>query len=87
MYVARLLDLRAVLQHKSCFLFGPRQTGKSSLIRETLPEVPVYNLLDHRTWLDLNANPSRMREELEATGIAGCRGRHRRNPEIASPPG
>lgn len=69
MYVARQLDLRAVLQQKSCFLFGPRQTGKSSLLRETLPGVPVYNLLDHRTWLDLNANPSRMREELEATGF------------------
>ncbi|HEY3272104.1 MAG TPA: AAA family ATPase [Geothrix sp.] len=69
MYIARQLDLRAVLQQKSCFLFGPRQTGKSSLIRETLPEVPVYNLLDHRTWLDLNANPSKMREELEATGL------------------
>jgi predicted AAA+ superfamily ATPase len=69
MYVARQLDLKAVLKQKSCFLFGPRQTGKSSLIRETLPGVPVYNLLDHRTWLDLSTNPSRMREELEATGL------------------
>lgn len=69
MYVARQLDLAAVLKQKSCFLFGPRQTGKSSLIRETLPGVPVYNLLDHRTWLDLSTNPSRIREELEASGL------------------
>lgn len=69
MYIARQLDLETVLKQKSCFLFGPRQTGKSSLIRETLPAVPVYNLLDHRTWLDLNTNPSRMREELEAAGL------------------
>ena len=69
MYVARQLDLAAVLKQKSCFLFGPRQTGKSSLIRETLPGVPVYNLLDHRTWLDLSTNPSRIREELDASGL------------------
>ena len=68
MYVTRQLDLHAVLKQKSCFLFGPRQTGKSSLIRETLPGVPVYNLLDHQVWLALSANPSRMREELLATG-------------------
>ena len=69
MYVARQLDLDAVLKHRSCFLFGPRQTGKTSLIRETLPGVPVYNLLDHRTWLNLSTDPTRMRGELEARGL------------------
>jgi predicted AAA+ superfamily ATPase len=69
MYVARQLDLKSVLSQKSCFLFGPRQTGKSSLIRETLPEIPVYNLLDHRTWLALSTRPSQMREELVAADL------------------
>ena len=68
MYLTRQLDLSAILKQTSCFLFGPRQTGKSSLIRATLPGVPVYNLLDHRTWLELSANPARMREELAAAG-------------------
>lgn len=68
MYLTRQLDLSAILKQTSCFLFGPRQTGKSSLIRATLPGVPVYNLLDHRTWLELSAHPARMREELAAAG-------------------
>jgi predicted AAA+ superfamily ATPase len=33
MYVKRQLDLLRILQEKSYFLFGPRQTGKTSLIR------------------------------------------------------
>jgi predicted AAA+ superfamily ATPase len=56
--------------HKSCFLFGPRQTGKSMLIRETLPKgTPVYELLDHRLWMDLSVDPTRMRQELEAKNL------------------
>ena len=35
-YNSRVLDLRKVLAHKSMFLFGPRQTGKSSFIRNQL---------------------------------------------------
>jgi predicted AAA+ superfamily ATPase len=47
MFIPRQLDLLETLAQKSCFLFGPRQTGKSMLIRETLPAgTPVYNLLD-----------------------------------------
>ena len=70
MFIPRQLDLMEALARKSCFLFGPRQTGKSMLIRETLPPAtPIYNLLDHRLWLDLNANPARMREELEAKDL------------------
>jgi predicted AAA+ superfamily ATPase len=32
-YVHRLLDLPLLLEKKSHFLFGPRQTGKTFLIR------------------------------------------------------
>ena len=40
------------------------------LIRETLPPgTPSYNLLDHRVWLDLSADPTRMRQELEARDL------------------
>lgn len=32
MYIPRKMDVKTVLERKSCFLFGPRQCGKSSLI-------------------------------------------------------
>lgn len=70
MFVPRQLDLLKTTAKKSCFLFGPRQTGKSMLIRETLPkDTPIFDLLDHRLWLELSADPSRMRQELEARNL------------------
>jgi len=48
-YIERTLDLPALIRKKSHFLFGPRQTGKSFLIRHTLPGVRSYDLLDHAT--------------------------------------
>ncbi len=71
MFIPRQLDLMEATAHKSCFLFGPRQTGKSMLIRETLlPEgTPIYELLDHRRWMDLSADPTRMRQEIEAKNL------------------
>jgi predicted AAA+ superfamily ATPase len=70
MFIPRQLDLLEILAQKSCFLFGPRQTGKSMLIRETLPPgTPSYNLLDQQLWMELSAHPARMREELEAKDL------------------
>ena len=63
MYIERSLDLASVLKKKSCFLFGPRQTGKTSLIRHSLAEYRVYNLLDSETYLKLSRTPVRLREE------------------------
>ena len=63
MYIERSLDLKSVLKQKSCFLFGPRQTGKSSLIRHSLADYRVYNLLDSETYLKLSRSPERLREE------------------------
>ena len=36
LFIERLVDLPALLGRKSHFLFGPRQTGKTSLVRHTL---------------------------------------------------
>ncbi len=70
MYLPRQLNLLEATAKKSCFLFGPRQTGKSMLIRESLPAgTPVYNLLDQRLWLDLSTDSTRMRQELEAKNL------------------
>lgn len=63
-YVERTLDLPTLIQKKSHFLFGPRQTGKSFLIRHTLQGVRSYDLLDHTTYLALGQRPGRLGEEL-----------------------
>jgi uncharacterized protein len=65
MYVDRALDILKTLQSKSCFLFGPRQTGKTSLIKQCLHEYPYYNLLDSTVFLKLSNSPEKMRQELQ----------------------
>ena len=62
MYIARKLDVATILKKKSCFLFGPRQCGKSSLIRETLPDAHVFDLLSGDTFARLARNPSYIEE-------------------------
>jgi predicted AAA+ superfamily ATPase len=63
-FVARLPDLGGWLAKKSHFLFGPRQTGKSSLVRRCLPSARFYDLLEASTFLSLNSRPGRLAEEL-----------------------
>ena len=63
-YISRLLDLKTLLAKKSHFLLGPRQTGKTSLIRHTLPEARYYDLLDTSLFLTLSRNPGRIAQEL-----------------------
>jgi predicted AAA+ superfamily ATPase len=62
--VARTLDLAALLTNRSHFLLGPRQTGKTTLIRNQLPEAVVYDLLDSSVFLALSQNPGRLADEL-----------------------
>jgi predicted AAA+ superfamily ATPase len=62
--VHRFVDLSALLAKKSHFLFGPRQTGKSFLINQSLPDVRVYDLLDTSIFLTLSQNPLRLSQEL-----------------------
>lgn len=59
----RVLYLPELLDKKSFFLFGPRGTGKTTLIRHTLPEVTVINLLEIRTFREYLKNPSLIREQ------------------------
>jgi predicted AAA+ superfamily ATPase len=65
--IERIPDLKRWLKSKSHFLFGPRQTGKSFLIRHTLPDHRVYDLLDTSVFLALSQNPGRMAEEVGPT--------------------
>lgn len=63
-YIDRFPDLDALLRKKSLFLLGPRQTGKTSLIRHTLKGARVYDLLDTSVFLALSQNPGRLAQEL-----------------------
>ncbi len=63
-WVPRVLDLRALLAKRSHFLLGPRQTGKTSLIRNTLKDAKVYDLLDTSVYLALSQRPGRLAEEI-----------------------
>ncbi len=64
MEIRRELNLDTILQKRSCFLFGPRQIGKSFLIRHQLRYHRYYDLLDTDLFLRLSTQPSRLREEL-----------------------
>ncbi|MBI5406338.1 MAG: ATP-binding protein [Nitrospirae bacterium] len=63
-YIERIINLNALLEKKSHFLLGPRQTGKSSLIAHSLRGIRVYDLLDTTVYLSLSQNPGRISEEL-----------------------
>jgi len=63
MMFQRLLTLPELLKKKSFFLFGPRGTGKTTLIRHTLSEATVIDLLDTRVYRDYLKNPSLISEQ------------------------
>jgi len=66
----RDLDLVKQTRTRSIFLFGPRQTGKTFLLRRTFSDSPFYNLLQSDQFLRLSARPSLIREELLAAPVA-----------------
>jgi predicted AAA+ superfamily ATPase len=63
-YIERQLKLTPLLEKKSHFLFGPRQTGKTFLIQNSLKEARVYDLLDTSIFLALSRNPERIEQEI-----------------------
>lgn len=54
------------LGSESCFLWGPRQSGKSTLVKTSFPNSPYYDLLLSDEFERLNRRPSLLREELLA---------------------
>ena len=62
--VPRRLDLAPDLRHRSVFLFGPRQTGKTTYLSALFPHSPVFNLLRGEVFLRLSREPGRLRQEL-----------------------
>jgi predicted AAA+ superfamily ATPase len=60
----RIVDLKSLVARKSFFLFGPRQTGKSSLLRLLFPEATYIDLLEADTFRELTARPESLRQSL-----------------------
>lgn len=60
----RILDITPVLRSKSVFLFGPRQTGKSTLLKTLFPSARSFNLLEANVFRELSTRPESLRESL-----------------------
>ncbi len=56
----RNANLKAALARKSMLLLGPRMTGKSTLLRQALPDAVTIDLLQPAMHRDLAARPERL---------------------------
>lgn len=63
MFLERVLELDSDLTSRSVFLFGPRQTGKTTLLRHRYPNAYWINLLRGDDFLRFSIQPGRLREE------------------------
>ncbi|VEG90960.1 ATP-binding protein [Legionella spiritensis] len=72
MHLKRTLNLPGLLQKKSFFLFGPRATGKSTLIHDSFKpnEIILINLLRSDYYLMLNNAPHTLEDIIQ--GQPGC---------------
>jgi predicted AAA+ superfamily ATPase len=68
MEIKRYLQLDPLLEMKSFFLFGPRATGKTTLIRQQLSEkATIIDLLDSRYFLRLSSDPHELESIVSAS--------------------
>jgi predicted AAA+ superfamily ATPase len=68
MEIQRQLQLVPLLTKKSFFLFGPRATGKTTLVRQQLAEKAfIIDLLDSRYFLRLSSAPHELESLIAAT--------------------
>ena len=65
----RILKIKDA-EEESVFLFGARQTGKTTLLLKLFPNNKFYDLLETDTYERLRRNPSLLRQEL-ATAQSG----------------
>lgn len=66
----RVIDFGLCKRH-SCFLWGARQTGKSTLLRERFPEAVRFDLLLADEYRRCLQDPTLIRQELAARGLTG----------------
>jgi len=73
-YINRVIGLDEKLARKSQFLIGPRQTGKTSYIRNEVKETVSlsWNLLERRLQMQALADPGLLRQTVEERGLRDC---------------
>ena len=64
----RILNL-PLSTSETCFLWGPRQTGKSTLLKTIYPDAKRYDLLLSDQYQRLLLHPGLIREECSAIGL------------------
>lgn len=69
MIYQRILNLDNLLKNKSFFLFGPRYTGKTSLIQKQLKEAKIYDLLDVDVFSVLVKRPKVIEEAILSSKV------------------
>ncbi|MBN9565286.1 MAG: ATP-binding protein [Alphaproteobacteria bacterium] len=65
MYIKRFLEF-TLPPGQSCFLWGARQTGKSTYLKSCFPNATYVDLLQADVYQSYLKNPSRLREEILA---------------------
>ena len=70
-WIPRQLRLEQLLARRSVFLFGPRQTGKTTYVGRQLQDriALTFTLLDRGLLTSVLADPSRIRREVQARGL------------------
>ena len=64
--IPRNLETLLKKSKKSILLLGPRQTGKSTLMRALKPDIQI-NLADETTYLDFAKNPRELQSRIDAS--------------------
>lgn len=60
----RALHVEPLVEQRSLFLFGPRQTGKTTLLKDQFPDAVYYDLNRMDTFRQLTARPELIRQQL-----------------------
>jgi uncharacterized protein len=63
--IDRLLKNKLAKARKSVLIIGPRQTGKSTLVKSLSPDLAI-NLIQESTYLDYAANPRELEQVIKA---------------------
>ena len=64
-YIKRIQQIN-LPKDRSAFLWGPRKTGKTTLLKQQFPTACWIDLLDYDLFLPLSQNPRELREIVEA---------------------
>ncbi|NLH38437.1 MAG: ATP-binding protein [Elusimicrobia bacterium] len=64
-FVKRIQQIK-LSANRSAFLWGPRKTGKTTLLKQQFPDALWIDFLNYDTFLILNQRPSSLREIIEA---------------------